>query len=97
MRVVFHDQEDAEAVAGRLRADGFDAVLARERFANEDDDEDHPWAVTTDAPGVVVEILAEEHDGWVDHDEPAARPDPPSAVPPDLPGAPRRVKGHFTD
>ena len=94
MRAIFHEEDDAQAVAARLRTDGFDAEAARERLAGEDDDEDHPWAVVTDAPEFVLEILAEEHDGWVDHEEaPAAPPLPPL----DLPTAPRRIKGHFTD
>jgi 8-oxo-dGTP diphosphatase len=97
MRVVFHGQDDAEAVAALLRADGFAADVARERFANEDDDEDHAWAVTTDAPAVAAELLAEQHDGWPDQDDPAARPTAASDVHLELPSAPRRVKGHFTD
>jgi len=92
---VFHEEDDARAVVARLRADGFDADAARERFAGEDDDEDHPWAVVTDAPEFALEILAEEYDGWVDHDGPG--PPAPPAPPLDLPSAPRRVKGHFTD
>jgi hypothetical protein len=95
MRVVFHEEDDALAVVARLRADGFEAEAARERFAGEDDDEDHPWAVVSDAPEFMLELLAEEYDGWVDHDEAAAPPGP--ATPLDLPTAPRRVKGHFAD
>lgn len=95
VRAVFHDEDDARAVVIRLRADGFGADAARERFAGEDDDEDHPWAVVTDAPEFALEILAEEYDGWVDHDEPA--PPPPPRAPLDLPDSPRHIKGHFTD
>jgi 8-oxo-dGTP diphosphatase len=93
VRAIFHEEDEAMAVAARLRTDGFDAEVLRERLAGEDDDEDHPWAVVTDAPAFALEILAEEHDGWVDHDEPP----PPPAPPLDLPAAPRRIKGHFTD
>ena len=95
MRVVFHEEDEATAVVARLRASGFDAQAERERFAGEDDDEDHSWAVVTDAPGLVVEILAEEYDGWVDHEEPT--PAAPPAPLLDLPAAPRRIKGHFSD
>ena len=35
---------------GRLLRDGFDASCDREPFAGEDDDEDHPWVVSSDAP-----------------------------------------------
>ena len=95
MRAVFHDEEAATAVAARLRGDGFEARVVREAFAGEDDDDDHPFAVVTDAPDLVVEVLAEERDGWVDHDDdpPAPRPHPQG---PALPDGPRRVKGHFT-
>jgi hypothetical protein len=90
---VFHEQDDAEAVVARLRREGWDAMVAQDRFAGEDDDEDHAWAVLTDAPETVLELLAEEHEGWVDHEvlPPAARP------PLGLPEAPRRIKGHFTE
>ena len=64
---VFFEREDAEAAADKLRADGFTAEVVRERLANEDDDEDHPWAVITDAPEVVVELLVERYEGWLDH------------------------------
>ena len=93
MRVVLHEEDDAVAVAARLRTGGFEAEPAREPFAGEDDDEDHPWAVVTDAPVFMLEVLAEEYDGWVDHDAPTPAP----GAPLDLPSGPRRIKGHFTD
>jgi hypothetical protein len=96
VRAVFHGQDDAEAVVARLRREGWDAMVARDRFAGEDDDEDHAWAVLTDAPETVLELLAEERDGWLDHDvPPTSGPSAPSPL--DLPEAPRRIKGHFTD
>ena len=88
MRAIFFDEDDARAVVARLTADGFEATAARERLAGEDDDEDHPWAVLTDAPELVLELLVDEHDGWLDADDEA----PPPVVPLDLPAAPRRVK-----
>ena len=93
VRAVLYEEDDARAVAARLRANGFEASVARERFAGEDDDEDHPWTVLTDAPVFMVEVFVEEHDGWVE-DVPAERPAAPAA-PLDLPDGPRRVKGHF--
>lgn len=93
MRVVFHEEDEAAAVVARLHTAGFEAEAVRERFAGEDDDEAHPWAVVTDAPEFVVEVLAEEYDGWVDHDPPG----PPPTTTLDLPAAPRRVKRHPTD
>ena len=83
-RAVFFDEEDAQQVARRLLGDGFAAEVVRERLAGEDDDEDHPWAVLTDAPEVVVELLVEQHDGWLDVEEPAPPPRPL-----DLPPGPR--------
>jgi hypothetical protein len=93
VRAVLYEEEQAVAVAARLRTSGFAAAVARERFAGEDDDEDHPWTVVTDAPSYMVEVLVEDYDGWVD--EAPAEPPPPPAAPLDLPDGPRRVKGHF--
>lgn len=84
---VFFEQDDARAVAKRLARDGFAATVRREPNALEDDDQDHAWSVTTDAPEVMLELLAEDHDGWVDHDRPAPT-DPVEPVV--LPTAPRR-------
>jgi 8-oxo-dGTP diphosphatase len=89
---MFWEDEAARAVADALDDRGFDARVARERFAGEDDDEDHPWVVLTDAPAALVEALLEEYDGWLDD---AAPVDAPAATPLELPEAPRRVKGHF--
>ncbi len=84
-RAVFFEEDHALAVASRLAADGFTAAVVRERLAGEDDDEDHPWAVLSDAPEVVLELLVERYDGWLDV------PEPPAPVAPlDLPTAPRR-------
>jgi len=106
-RAVFHEEQDALAVLARLQRDGFEATLQRDRFAGEDDDEDHAWAVLSDAPDYTLELLADERDGWVDHSAtaspappgtPPMPPTPPAPpMPLDLPDGPRRVKGHFTD
>jgi mutator protein MutT len=91
LRGVFFEEDDALAVANRLRVDGWDVEVLRERYQGEDDDEDHPWAVVSDAPELVMELLVDEHDGWLDAGD--TIPDgPPSAPPPDLPSAPRRLK-----
>jgi hypothetical protein len=68
--------------------------VVRERLAGEDDDEDHPWAVLTDAPAIVFELFVDEYDGWLDADEDAGPGGSggPAATPPDLPTAPRRIK-----
>nr|WP_218852020.1 hypothetical protein [Nocardioides panaciterrulae] len=81
--------------------DGYDASVVRERLAGEDDDEDHPWAVLTDAPAIALELLVDEYAGWLDedldgHGHRSAGSDQRSvgpAVPPlDLPSAPKRIK-----
>jgi hypothetical protein len=93
MRAIFFSDDDAEAVAARLRADGFEAAVLRERLAGEDDDEDHPWAVVSDAPAFLLEVLVDERDGWLDESDGPAGDVPEETRPPlDLPTAPRRVK-----
>ncbi|NPC95838.1 NUDIX domain-containing protein [Nocardioides sp. zg-DK7169] len=90
LRAIVFEEDDARAIEARLRADGYDAEVMRERLAGEDDDEDHPWAVVSDAPEVVLDVLVDAHDGWLDReDDPAPRA---SAAPLDLPTAPRRLK-----
>ena len=93
MRGIFFDEDQARTVVARLVRDGYDASLARDRLAGEDDDEDHPWAVLTDAPVIVLELLVEQFDGWLDDD--VATPDPRAGggLPPvELPTAPKRIK-----
>ncbi len=84
-RGIFDERDDAEVVAAQLRSDGFEAWTERESFAGEDDDEDHAWAVLTDAPQVRLELLVEDHDGWYDDGEAG-----PSGPPIDLPRSNRR-------
>ena len=91
MRGIFFDADDARMVLDRLVRDGFDATLERDRLAGEDDDEDHPWAIRTDAPQVVLELLVDQYDGWLDEEAADAGPAQPAA-PRDLPTAPRRIK-----
>ena len=64
--------------------------VVRERLQGEDDDEDHPWAVLTDAPALIAEVLVDEHDGWLDEEQ--EQPAPRAGSPLDLPTAPRRIK-----
>lgn len=85
LRGVLFDEDDARAVVHALQAQGWSADLSRERYQGEDDDEDHPWAVETDAPELMLELLIEEHDGWLDV------PEQPSAPPVELPTRPRRT------
>ncbi|WP_104107566.1 hypothetical protein [Nocardioides sp. 616] len=90
-RAVFFDEDDARAVASRLVGDGYAAQVERERLAGEDDDEDHPWAVLSDAPGFLLELLVDEYDGWLDEvGDSVSGADAP--LPPALPDAPRRIK-----
>ena len=88
MRGIFFDEDDAAAVVARLVASGYEARAERDRLAGEDDDEDHPWAVVSDAPVLVLELLVDEFEGWLDTD-PAER----AAQPPlELPTGPRKIK-----
>ena len=86
-RGILFDEGAARDVERRLRQDGYAVTLGRERYAGEDDDEDHPWVVSSDAPVVMLELLVEEYDGWLEPDE---RPAP--SAPLVLPTAPRRVR-----
>ncbi|WP_110239363.1 hypothetical protein [Nocardioides gilvus] len=96
MRAIFFDEDQAREVLSRLLRDGFAASLGRERLAGEDDDEDHPWAVLSDAPEFLLELLVDEYDGWLDtedSDGPEGVLGPPAGLPPlNLPSQPRRVK-----
>ena len=91
MRAIFFDEDDAQAVVRRLRADGFEARAERERLAGEDDDEDHPWAVVSDAPAFMLEVLVDTHDGWLDEDD-GVREQADPLPPLHLPTAPKRIK-----
>ena len=88
VRGIFFGEDDARAAAQALTRGGFEATVLRERLAGEDDDEDHPWAVVTDAPMIQLEMLVETYDGWLDLDEEA--PAPPPVLP--LPDQPKRIK-----
>jgi len=98
IRAVFYTEDDARAAAERLEGRGFTADVARERFAGEDDDEDHAWAVLTDAPKHMLGTLVEEYDGWLEAEGPTdAEPTAPDVRRPrplDLPQAPKRIKNH---
>lgn len=87
MRGIFFDADTAETVRGLLVSDGYSAEVVPERYAGEDDDEDHAWAVLTDAPGIALEILVDAYDGWLD-DEPTTPAGPPTPL--ELPDAPKR-------
>jgi hypothetical protein len=94
-RAVFFEEADARSVLARLRRDGHVAEVARDRFAGEDDDTDLVWVVTADAPVWAMDLLVEEHDGWLDvpderpQDSPGERRGGPPPL--DLPTAPRRA------
>jgi len=66
VRGIFFDEQEAQAAAAALVADGYDAEVVRERLAGEDNDDDHPWAVLTDAPQLRLELLVDRYDGWLD-------------------------------
>ena len=66
MRAVFYERDDASAAADALRAQGYAASLHKERFAGEDDELDHPWALETDAPDTTVAGLIDDESGWLE-------------------------------
>jgi len=91
LRGIFFEEEDARSAAATLEREGWTARVGRERYQGEDDDEDHPWSVETDAPEMVLELLVDEYDGWLDIPEEA--PDDSIAPEPvDLPDNPKRIK-----
>ena len=92
MRGIFFDEDHARTVAARLVRDGYDATPVRERLAGEDDDEDHPWAVVSDAPAFMLEVLVDTHDGWLDEGDGEAAEQTSPLPPLHLPTAPRTVK-----
>ncbi|MDN5897008.1 MAG: hypothetical protein L0H93_23675 [Nocardioides sp.] len=92
MRGIFFELDDAQAVVDQLRRGGWEANLRRERLAGEDDDEDHPWAVLTDAPAVQFELLVDKHDGWLDVEDAPSEAPLVAPVPLDLPTEPKRIK-----
>src|ERR687884_365526 len=59
VRGIVFDEDAARDIERRLRADGYAVTVTRERYAGEDDDEDHPWAIETDAPAVALDLLLE--------------------------------------
>lgn len=87
MRAIFFEEDDARHVVRRLVANGFEASARRERLSGEDDDEGHPWAVVTDAPDFMLELMVDDHDGWLDTEM-----DEPTGPPLVLPTAPKRIK-----
>ena len=91
LRGIFFEEEDARSAAATLEREGWTARVGRERYQGEDDDEDHPWSVETDAPEMVLELLVDEYDGWLDIPEEA--PDDSIAPEPvELPDNPKRIK-----
>lgn len=91
-RGVFFDEEQARAAVLRLAGEGWATHLDRGRFQGEDDDEDQPWVLTTEAPALVLELVVDELDGWFDDEEPVAPTQVPALPPLDLPTSPKRIK-----
>ena len=89
MRGIFFDEEHARSAALSLVRAGYQAEVVRERLSGEDDEEDHPWAVVTDAPEIQLDMLVEMYDGWLDPDD-EEPPAPPVVLP--LPDQPKRIK-----
>lgn len=92
MRGIFFDEGEARQAALSLVRGGFTAEVSRERLHGEDDDEGHPWAVITDAPETVLELLVESFDGWLDREEPEPTKVDLPPTPVALPDQPKRIK-----
>jgi 8-oxo-dGTP diphosphatase len=99
VRGIVFEEADARLVLSQLLANGYSARIERERLAGEDDDEAHAWAVLTDAPTLMVEVLIDRFDGWLDAPEPDVSSSLPLKLPPlaplppfNLPSAPKRLK-----
>ena len=60
-RAVFFTAAHARAAVESLVQDGFTAQLLRSGPAGDPD-----WVVQTDAPEVVLELLVERYDGWLE-------------------------------
>jgi hypothetical protein len=88
VRGIVFDEDAARDIERRLRADGYAVTVTREPLAGEDDDEDHPWAIRTDAPVAALDLLLDTHDGWLDDEAGTTGGLPPAPFP--LPTAPRR-------
>lgn len=89
-RAIFFDADIAESVRARLVLAGYSAEVVRESLAGEDDDEDHPYAVLSDAPEYTLDLLVEEFDGWLEFGEDDAGT--PALPPLVLPTGPQRIK-----
>ncbi|HET6694213.1 MAG TPA: hypothetical protein VFG97_07895 [Pedococcus sp.] len=63
---MFYERDDAAAAVDALHARGYAAWLRKQRFAGEDDELDHPWAVETDAPDTLVIALVDDDSGWLE-------------------------------
>jgi len=91
-RAIFFDEDDAVSVEQHLLGNGWSALRSRDKFQGEDDDEDHPWVVTTNAPEFVVELLVDEYDGWLDTADTVDTANDTSIAPEPLPSARKRIK-----
>jgi hypothetical protein len=87
VRGIFFSEDEARTVERLLAGDGYDVALSRVRYAGEDDDEDHPWAVSTDPPALLHEQHVDRYEGWLDDDDDAK----PSPAPLELPATPKRL------
>jgi len=86
LRVTFHDADHADELVAVLTTGGFDAGLAKERFAGEDDGEDVVYVVHTDAPVADVEELLLDTDAWIEESSPLVD----TSASTQLPNEPRR-------
>lgn len=85
-RIHFDAGEDAEELVKALESEGYTTTLRREAFAGEEDWEDRAWVLLVEPFDDRVVEMVDVYGGWLPGDD--RLPD----APPDLPGAPKRLK-----
>jgi hypothetical protein len=88
--VWFDERDDADELVKALEAEGYTVSARPEGFAGEDDSEDRAWAIVVEPFDERVVEMVDVYGGWLPGDE--RLPGGPSASPPPLPDAPKRVK-----
>ena len=84
--IFFDSDDDAEELVKALESEGYATTLRREAFAGEEDWEDRAWVLLVEPFDERVVEMVDVYGGWLPGDD--RLPDDP----PELPGAPKRLK-----